>query len=179
MPGVVIAPPLAGGGRACRGGGPLQQPLGQRHVPFRPGTQSHRPAGIVKALAAIPEEDLAIPFMAVAGQAGGYAIFGHAGPPAAAGLDVVDGLRGVAAIDAATAGALVERIPPASGTQLGAEIFQENAIPSVHGHRSIAEILPAAKEVSMCRRLHFPRLTAPLIQVRLGAAQLGSPLPCR
>jgi hypothetical protein len=83
-------------------------------------------------LTSIPEKHVVVSFLAVAAQAGRHAIFSHALASSAEGFDVVDGLGGIAAIQATTARELMERATPASGVGFGAEVFQENTIPGQH-----------------------------------------------
>jgi hypothetical protein len=57
---------------------PLQQSQGKAQVTIHPGPNCHGASGVIKALTAIPIENISIGFMTVAGQAGGDAIFGDA-----------------------------------------------------------------------------------------------------
>jgi hypothetical protein len=57
-------------------------------------------------------------------------------------------------------GLFVQGLSPAPDTQLGAEILKEDRIPDLHSHASVADSLPMASVLSMCRRLQFPKLIA-------------------
>ena len=90
----------AGGGLGGRSD-PLQEPKRQFHVSFTPGSQGHGPAWVVEGLTAIPDKNLRISLLAIAGQAGRYTVFGDAGAASTTGMDVIDRFRLSAAIDAA------------------------------------------------------------------------------
>ena len=67
------------------GAGPLQQPQGQFQIPIHPGPQGHGAARIVKTLASIPIKGIAVPLVAIAGQAGWHTVLRDAQPAQAAG----------------------------------------------------------------------------------------------
>jgi hypothetical protein len=73
---------------------------------------------------------------------------------------MINGLGAIAAINTAMLGLFVQGLSPASDTQLGAEILKEDRIPDLHSHASVADSLPLASDLSMCRRLHFFNLIA-------------------
>lgn len=70
-------------------------------------------------MAPIPLKGVGVPLVAVAGQAGRYAVFGDAQAPPALGMDVVNRFRGFAAVDATSIGDEVKGLAPASDAQLG------------------------------------------------------------
>jgi hypothetical protein len=121
--------------------GPLQQSQGKAKIAVNPGADGHGAARVVKRLAPVPLKNILIRLASVAGQASGHAIFGDAHAPTTQGEDMVNGLRRFAAINAAFSSVEMNRLTPASGSQLGTEIFKENRIPAVHPNTSAVVIL--------------------------------------
>ena len=70
--------------------GPLQQANGESQVAIHPGPDRHGAAWIVEALTSIPIEHFCIGFMAVAGEAGRYAVFGDTQSTVGAGMEVIN-----------------------------------------------------------------------------------------
>jgi hypothetical protein len=121
--------------------GPLQQSQGKAKIAVNPGADGHGAARVVKVFKAVPLKNILIRLTSVAGQASGHAIFGHAHASTTQGEDMVDGLRRFAAINAAFSSMEMNRLTPASSSQLGTEIFKENRIPAVHPNTSAVGIL--------------------------------------
>jgi hypothetical protein len=69
----------------------------------------------------------------------------------ALGPDVVDGLGGLAAVEATATGDVVKAASPTSGVRFGAEVFQENTIPGQHAGVSSETILHGVFPLAMCR----------------------------
>jgi hypothetical protein len=136
----------------------LEQPQGEAQVAIHPGPDRHGPAWVIEALLPVPLEGISITLMAVAGQAGGHTVLGHAEATTAAWQDVINRFRGSTAVNTALIGVFMQRLSPASDTELRAEILKENPVPRVHLQASIDASLPTITGLSMCRRLHFSAL---------------------
>jgi hypothetical protein len=136
----------------------LEQPQGEAQVAIHPGPDRHRPAWVIEALLPVPLKGVGITFMAVAGQAGGHTVLGHAEATTAAWQDMINGFRGPTAVNTALIGVFMQGLSPASDTELWAEILKENPVPRVHLQASIDSSLPTITGLSMCRRLHFSAL---------------------
>ena len=93
--------------------GPLQQSQGKAQIAIHPGADGHGATGIVKALMSVPLKNILIRLPAIAGQASGHAIFGDAHASATQGVDMVDGFRRFAAINAAISSVEMDRLTPA------------------------------------------------------------------
>lgn len=74
-------------------------------------------------MAAIPNEHVGVPLVAVAGQAGRHTVFGDAQAAAALGQYVINRFRALAAVNAALVGELMQRLSPASHPQLWAQVL--------------------------------------------------------
>jgi hypothetical protein len=66
-------------------------------------------------------------------------------------MDVINGLGGLTAIEAAAAGQSVKGTSPAAIVGFGAEVFQENTIPGLHAALAIEGSLPGLFLLAMCR----------------------------
>jgi hypothetical protein len=106
-------------------------------------------------LAPVPLKGIGIALAPVAGEAGGYAVFGGAQPAAALRENMIDGFRWFSAVNAGFVCKRVEILSPASNAKFGAQILKENRIPGVHPLGSVAESLPAVAGMSMCRAMQF------------------------
>jgi hypothetical protein len=149
----------AGGGLGGRSD-PLQEPKRQFHISFTPGSQGHGPAWVVEGLAAVPDKNLRISLLAIAGQAGGHAVFGDAGPAATAGVHVIDRFRPLPAIDAAMVRQIVQGLAPSAHSQLRAEVFKKHPIPQRHACFAIEETLTVLSRchcVLDCTSMAWPR----------------------
>ena len=82
-----------------RGGlDPLQQTKGKTEIAIHPGSDGHRPSGVVEALASVPIEGISIRFKPITRKAGWNAVGCDAHSTSALRQDMIYGFRRIATV---------------------------------------------------------------------------------